>query len=309
MPSSLQKQPFAKFGMDSVPNVCMPHRFSDAAAIPGPHAFPHAVERSSSGQPNYLLDTSRKTSLTFRFDNGSLPSYLTKLSLGLGVLVDLQLEIEMEDGSWREAKPVDFPGRVISSDLEMSVIRSQERATRIVLASDGSATFDAIVLNVLSSQTLPRHRRLRFKVQPVGDDAHREELVAYSLEFLSVSQTISSKKADDERANGPSGPTEHARLLEKKQTEAERAARAVHDGSYKSVDAALRSGDFETPGSARTCRALNRLREEGETGSGEQPGDADRGDASNDANGGMAGEAEIVCANTPVSPHPHPLDR
>ena len=288
--------------MDTVPAVQMPHRFNR-------DAFPSAVKLSSSGETEYLLDNSRKTTLTFRFNNGSLPSYLTKLSLGLVVLIDLQLEVEMEDGSWREAKPVDFPGRVIQSDFRRSVIRSQERVSRMVLASDGSVTFDAIVLNVLSSQTAPKHRRLRFKVQPAGDDAHREELIAYSLEFFSVSNTISSKKAADERVNGPSGPTEHARLREKKQTESERAAQAVHDGSYKTVEAALRSGDFENPGAKRTCQALNCLREAGATGRGEQPGDADRGDASNDANGGMAGEAETVCANTPVSPHPHPLDR
>ena len=64
----------------------------------------------------------------------------------------------------------------------MSVIRSQEKVTRGELASDGSVSFDAIVLNVLSSETSPKRRRLRFKVQPVGDDnAYMEELFAYSL--------------------------------------------------------------------------------------------------------------------------------
>ena len=301
-PSPLAHAP-AKLAMDTVPAVQMPHRFAG-------DAFPSAVKLSSSGEPEYLLDNSRKTTIAFKFNNGSLPSYLTRLPLGLLVLVDLQLEIEMEDGSWKEAKPVDFPGRIMQSGREMSVIRSQDRVTRRELASDGSVIFDAIVLNVLSSETSPKHRRLRFKVQPVGDDnAHMEELVAYSLGFFSVSHTISSKKAADERANGPSGPTEHARLREKKQAESERAAQAVHDGSYKSVEAALRSGDFENPSAMRTCRALNCLREAGATGHGEQPGDADRGDASNDENGGMGGEAETVCANTTVSPHPHPLDR
>ena len=89
--------------MDTVPAVQMPHRFAG-------DAFPSAVRLSSSGEPEYLLDNSRKTSIAFKFNNGILPSYLTRLPLGLLVLIDLQLEIEMEDGSWKEAKPVDFPG-------------------------------------------------------------------------------------------------------------------------------------------------------------------------------------------------------
>ena len=121
---------------------------------------------------------------------------------------------------------------------------------------------------------------------------------------------MSSKKAAEERANpNPSGLTEHARLCEKKETESERAAQAVHEGHYTTVEAALRSGDFENANAKRTCRALSCLREAGATGRGEQPSDADRGDASNDADDGMAEEAETVCANPTVSPHPHPLGR
>lgn len=77
--------------------------------------------------------------------------------------------------------------------------------------------------------------------------------------FLSVSRSISSKKAADERANGPSGPTEHARLTSKKRDDAEKAAHAVLEGRFASVQAALRSGEFDTSAKlAEKCLQLKR---------------------------------------------------
>ena len=114
--------------MDSVPDVDLPHRFNDAAAAPNRYAFPHAVVRSSStGQRKYLLENSRRTTLAFRF--GLIPSWLTTGSLWHGGQVRLLLEIDVGSGSWREANPADFPGRVIKPGMERSVIQDQERVT------------------------------------------------------------------------------------------------------------------------------------------------------------------------------------
>ena len=253
--------------MDSVPNVDLPHRFSDAAAAPNPHAFPHAVVRSSStGQPKYLLDTSRRTTLAFGFD--LIPSWLTTMSLWHGVQVRLLLEIEVGSGSWREANPAHFPGRIIKPGMERSVIQDQERVTWMCLDSEASVTFNDIALNVLSSQTCPPHLPLRFKVQlqqPLGSDMHQEELVAHSLTFSSVSKTISAKRAAEERGN-PSGPTENARLNSKKRDDAEKAADAVFEGRFDSVEAALRSGEFDTSAKLTLrvlkCLQLKRSQEE-----------------------------------------------
>ena len=265
--SSPQAPLFAKLVMDSVPNVDLPHRFSDAAAAPNPHAFPHAVVRSSStGQPKYLLDTSRRTTLAFGFD--LIPSWLTTMSLWHGVQVRLLLEIEVGSGSWREANPAHFPGRIIKPGMERSVIQDQERVTWMCLDSEASVTFNDIALNVLSSQTCPPHLPLRFKVQlqqPLGSDMHQEELVAHSLTFSSVSKTISAKRAAEERGN-PSGPTENARLNSKKRDDAEKAADAVFEGRFDSVEAALRSGEFDTSAKLTLrvlkCLQLKRSQEE-----------------------------------------------
>ena len=206
--------------MDAVPDVDLPHRFSDAAAAPNPHAFPHAVVRSSStGQRKYLLENSRRTTLAFRF--GLIPSWLTTGSLWHGGQVRLLLEIDvLGSGSWREAKLGDFPRKVILPGMERSVIQDQEKVTWVFLERDGSVIFDDIALNVLSSQTCPPHLPLRFKVQlqqPLGSNVNQEELVAHSLPFFSVSKAISAKRAAEERCN-PSGPTEHARLISRRET-------------------------------------------------------------------------------------------
>ena len=162
--NTLQTQPFAKFAMDSVPDIEMPNRFSDDGAAPNPYAFPHAVQLSSSGQPEYLLDISRMTTLSFRFNQ--LPASLTKMSLWHGVQVRLLLEMEVSPGSWKEANTGDFPGRIPGPDGELSVIRAQKKVAWSCLDSEGSVTFDAIALNVLSSQTSPKRRRPRPPARP-----------------------------------------------------------------------------------------------------------------------------------------------
>eukprot|EP00964_Phaeocystis_antarctica_P072322 scaffold44209_cov62-Phaeocystis_antarctica.AAC.1 len=64
---------------------------------------------------------------------------------------------------------------------------------------------------------------------------------------------MSSKKAAEERSH-QSAPTEHARICEQKRQEAEKAAQAVFEGRFASVNAALRSGEFET--SAKITRQV-----------------------------------------------------
>ena len=64
---------------------------------------------------------------------------------------------------------------------------------------------------------------------------------------------MSSKKAAEERSH-QSAPTEHARIREQKRQEAEKAAQAVFEGRFASVNAALRSGEFET--SAKITRQV-----------------------------------------------------
>ena len=147
----------SKLAMQGVPDVQTPHRFTEA------DGFPHAVQRSRSGETKYFLDTSRRARLTFRFGD-HLPPDLNQY--GIGIQVRLLLEIEVGEDSWREAKPGDFSHgmRQSASPSLNTVIRAQEKVTHVFLAIDGSVTFDAIVLNVLSTHTSPRNRRLRFKV-------------------------------------------------------------------------------------------------------------------------------------------------
>ena len=63
----------------------------------------------------------------------------------------------------------------------------------------------------------------------------------------------------------PSGPTEHARIREKKRNDAERAGQAVFEGRFADAQAALRSGEFETSAKltlqALRCLELERDRE------------------------------------------------
>ena len=231
-------------------DVAIPHRFMNKNGV---HAFPHAVVLSSSGEPKYLLDTARKTNLCFKWFGTPPESYLDETRLGIGVPVRLLLEIEVSSESWREAKPDDFPGRGVTPDMEEAVICAQERICDRYLACDASVSFNDISLNVLSSQTHPRNRRLRFKLVPKCDDA--QELVAYSLSFLSVSKTLSTKSAKQMSANPP-GPTEHARIRKMTQEASERVAHAIHEGKFDSVATALKSGEFGDIASARISNKL-----------------------------------------------------
>ena len=196
-----------------------PHRFNDHDGRR--HAFPHAIVISNWTKKRvYQLDTSRFTDLSFKFDR--MPDDLVgQMSVG----VRLILEIKVDESSWREATAGDFPCRkcdvamALDPRLKKSLFaakgeRYQDMVAERWMALDGSVTWNDIKLNVLSSQTFPQHRQLRFKVEGTGEYANRSELVAYTVPFDSVARTISSKQAAKER-DKPSGPTANGKTTPK----------------------------------------------------------------------------------------------
>ena len=182
--------PPAKLAMKGPPDVPVPHRFNDPSH--GVHAFPHAlVTFPWSGELVYQLQCDRPTTLSFKFNH--LP---TDLSEGVLVGVRLSLEIQVDESTWKEATPDDFPGRKgLLPGMDKAVIQSQDMVAGIWLTPDGCATWEKIQLNVLSSQTYPPHRQLRFKVVGVDEYAHRSEFAAHTVPFVSVAKTISSVAA------------------------------------------------------------------------------------------------------------------
>ena len=225
--------PPAKLAMKGPPDVPVPHRFNDPSR--DVHAFPHAADTCSrSGERVYQLEASRWTTLSFKFNH--LPA---DLSEGVLVGVRLSLEIQVDESTWKEATPDDFPGRKGLPGMEKAVIQSQDMVSAISLAPDGSATWEKIQLNALSSQTYPPHRQLRFKVVGVDEYAHRSEFAAHTVPFVSVAKTISSVAAGKAQAN-PVGPTEHERELEATREASKEGAQALHAGQFKGNVAAAR---------------------------------------------------------------------
>ena len=226
--------PPAKLAMTDPPDVPVPHRFNDPSH--GVHAFPHAADTCPrSGERVYQLQYDRSTTLSFKFNH--LPA---DLSDGVLVGVRLSLEIQVDESTWKEATPDDFPGRKgVLPGMDNAVIQSQDMVSAISLAPDGSATWEKIQLNALSSQTYPPHRQLRFKVVGVDEYAHRSEFAAHTVPFVSVAKTISSVAAGKARAN-PVGPTEHERELEATREASKEAAQALHAGQFKGNVAAAR---------------------------------------------------------------------
>ena len=226
--------PPAKLAMKDPPDVPVPHRFNDPSR--DVHAFPHAADTCPrSGERVYQLQYDRSTTLSFKFNH--LPA---DLSEGVLVGVRLSLEIQVDESTWKEATPDDFPGRKgVLPGMDNAVIQSQDMVSAISLAPDGSATWEKIQLNVLSSQTYPPHRQLRFKVVGVDEYAHRSEFAAHTVPFVSVAKTISSVAAGKARAN-PVGPTEHKRELEATREASKEAAQALHAGQFKGNVAAAR---------------------------------------------------------------------
>ena len=225
--------PPAKLAMTDPPDVPVPHRFNDPSH--GVHAFPHAtVTCPRSGERVYQLQYDRSTTLSFKFNH--LPAGLSE---GVLVCVRLSLEIQVDESTWKEATPDDFPGRKGVPGMDKAVIQSQDMVAGISLAPDGSATWEKIQLNALSSQTYPPHRQLRFKVVGVDEYAHRSEFAAHTVPFVSVAKTISSVAAGKARAN-PVGPTEHERELEATREASKEGAQALHAGQFKGNVAAAR---------------------------------------------------------------------
>ena len=255
--------PPAKLAMKGPPDVPVPHRFKDPSR--GVHAFPHAADTCPrSGERVYQLQYDRSTTLSFKFNH--LPA---DLSEGVLVGVRLSLEIQVDESTWKEATPDDFPGRKgLLPGMDKAVIQSQDMVSAISLTPDGSATWEKIQLNVLSSQTYPPHRQLRFKVVGVDEYAHRSEFAAHTVPFVSVSKTISSVAADEERAN-PVGPTEHKRELEATREASKEAAQALHAGQFKGNVAAARR-QFANASEKLIRQYWDALEKDGEEEEGEE---------------------------------------
>jgi len=249
--------------MKDPPDVPVPHRFNDPSR--DVHAFPHAADTCPrSGERVYQLQYDRSTTLSFKFNH--LPA---DLSEGVLVGVRLSLEIQVDESTWKEATPDDFPGRKgVLPGMDNAVIQSQDMVSAISLAPDGSATWEKIQLNVLSSQTYPPHRQLRFKVVGVDEYAHRSEFAAHTVPFVSVSKTISSVAADEERAN-PVGPTEHKRELEATREASKEAAQALHAGQFKGNVAAARR-QFANASEKLIRQYWDALEKDGEEEEGEE---------------------------------------
>ena len=212
----------------------------------------------------YQLEYDRSTTLSFKFNH--LPA---DLSEGVLVGVRLSLEIQVDESTWKEATPDDFPGRKgVLPGMDNAVIQSQDMVSAISLAPDGSATWEKIQLNVLSSQTYPPHRQLRFKVVGVDEYARRSEFAAHTVPFVSVAKTISSVAAGKARAN-PVGPTEHKRELEAKREASKEAAQALHAGQFKGNVAAARR-QFANASEKLIRQYRDALEKDGEEEEGEE---------------------------------------
>ena len=279
--------PPAKLAMKGPPDVPVPHRFNDPSR--DVHAFPHAADTCSrSGERVYQLEASRWTTLSFKFNH--LPA---DLSEGVLVGVRLSLEIQVDDNTWKEATPDDFPGRKgLLPGMDKAVIQSQDMVSAISLTPDGSATWEKIQLNVLSSQTYPKHRQLRFKVVGVDEYAHRSEFAAHTVPFVSVAKTISFVAAGKARAN-PVGPTEHERELEAKREASKEAAQALHAGQFKGNVAAARR-QFANASEKLIRQYWDALEKDGEEEEGEEEEgeEEDEGEEAEEEDEKQEGEGE-----------------
>ena len=266
-------------------STTVPHRFN------GRRAFPHAVVASKHRDGReYQLDTSRLTNLTFKFD--SLPVDLVAGEMFVGL--QLRLEISVAPDSWKTATRSDFPGHKMPDGDFMKIPQMRAGESRelfcnenkvtekLLNPNDGSITFTDIKLKVLSSETMPQHRLLRFSVEPLEPYNGRKDLTASTIPFVSVAKTISSKKAEDVSAN-PTGPTQHQIELRKKREASRMAAQEVFDGRFPDIKAALK--EFNPATEKLVYKALKTMRNpSGEESSGEreEPSEEESSEESSD---------------------------
>ena len=261
-------------------NVQPPYRWNGAGA------FPHAYDKNQkTGEYENQLDTSRETTLTLKFTH--FPADFAKSAhdnnaYDTDMIFKLILQIK-EGDTWKTAKPGHFqscfkaipdPGR------HRHVIFGQEKGWDSILISltEDTVAWENIKLNVLSSEIKstfhgPKCRLLRFKVEGTFADPRIEEsrrcVEAHSVEFASVARTISAKEAGKQRLNPP-GPTTHKHELAVKEAASNKAARAVHDGRFRSIPIALSDQEFSGATKKLTRKALDTLKKGGGTGGGDE---------------------------------------
>jgi hypothetical protein len=261
-------------------NVQPPYRWNGAGA------FPHAYDKNQkTGEYENQLDTSRETTLTLKFTH--FPADFAKSAhdnnaYDTDMIFKLTLQIK-EGDTWKTAKPGHFqscfkaipdPGR------HRHVIFGQEKGRDSILISltEDTVAWENIKLNVLSSEIKPtfhgpKCRLLRFKVEGTFADPRIEEsrrcVEAHSVEFASVARTISAKEAGKQRLNPP-GPTTHKHELAVKEAASNKAARAVHDGRFRSIPIALSDQEFSGATKKLTRKALDTLKKGGGTGGGDE---------------------------------------
>jgi hypothetical protein len=228
----------------------VPHRFNDPSR--SQHAFPHAIVASKQreGEHEYQLDITRQATLSLKFN--ALPEGYPITEMWLDLMLKPSLEIE-DNGHWRLATTADFPGRKVHP-----ITKTPPLFHEPIWAFPSPLELTVhLQLDVLSSQTYPAHKRLRFKFQgslkeehlilstlpeqPCTGSVHVE---ACSVPFVSVAKTISSKKAGKERANPPP-LTETAQTTKEKREASARAAQAVHEKRFATVADALADAEFE----------------------------------------------------------------
>ena len=278
----------------------VPHRFNDPSR--SQHAFPHAIVASKQreGEHEYQLDITRQATLSLKFN--TLPEGYPVTEMWRDLMLTPSLEIE-DNGRWRLAMTTDFPGRKVHP---MTWTPPLFNESHFAFPSPLELTIH-LQLNVLSSQTLPAHKRLRFKFegslkeehlilstlpeQPCTGSVHVE---AYSVPFVSVAKTISSKKAGKERANPPP-LTETARATKEKREASARAAKAVHEKRFAKVTHALADAEFAGARSGLIYKALTGLKQPVGTSSEQiEASNGEESDAEESDGGDEDGELEYT---------------
>lgn len=277
----------------------VPHRFNDPSR--SQHAFPHAIVASKQreGEHEYQLDINRQATLSLKFN--ALPEGYPITEMWHDLMLEPSLEIE-DNGHWRLATTDDFPGRKVHP-----MTKTPSLFTQPLWAFPSPLELTVrLQLNVLSSQTHPAHKRLRFKFeaflkeehliistlpkQPCTGSVHVE---ACSVPFVSVAKTISSKKAGKERADPPP-LTEHARATKEKREASSRAAQAVHEKRFATVTDAL--ADVEFAGATRRLvdKHLKGLQPVGTSSEQIEASDGEESDGEESDGGDEDGELEYA---------------
>jgi len=277
----------------------VPHRFNDPSR--SQHAFPHAIVASKQreGEHEYQLDINRQATLSLKFN--ALPEGYPITEMWHALMLEPSLEIE-DNGHWRLARTADFPGRKVHP-----MTKTPPLFTQPFWAFPSPLELTVrLQLNVLSSQTFPAHKRLRFKFeaflkeehliistlpkQPCTGSVHVE---ACSVPFVSVAKTISSKKAGKERADPPP-LTEHAHATKEKREVSARAAQAVHEKRFATVTDALANVEFAGATRRLVDKHLKGLQPVGASAEQIEASDGEESDGEESDGGDEDGELEYA---------------